>query len=76
MPNLSDIQKDAYLTTLPGVSPGDVNDTTGLYTYWLDNKDVLGTPVTGEITLDNGHVAQRFATGKITVYDGQSITIQ
>lgn len=75
MPTLADIQKDAYLTTLPDMTPDQVNDTTGLYAAWLQRKAELGTPVTGEIALDDGRVAQRFATGKVLVYDNGAVEV-
>jgi hypothetical protein len=66
---LDDLQKQSYLTTLPDKTVEDVNLSTGLADFWLKNKATLGTPVAGEEILDDGRVAQRFATGRITVYD-------
>lgn len=75
MPTLADVQKAAYLTTMPDMTPDEVNDTTGLFKFWEENKGLLGTPVTGEISLDDGRVAQRFATGKVLVYDAGMIEV-
>lgn len=72
---LEDLQKQAYVTTLPDVAPADVNLTTGLADYWIRHKDELGTPLTKEIDLDDGRVAQRFATGRILVFDAGMIEV-
>lgn len=72
---LDDLQKQAYVTTLPDVDSEKVNLTTGLAEYWMQHKDELGTPVTKELDLDDGRVAQRFATGRILVYDQGTISV-
>lgn len=72
---LEDLQKQAYVTTLPDRDPATVNLGTGLADYWLRHKEELGTPVTAELDLDDGRTAQRFATGRILVYDGGMIEV-
>ena len=64
MATLDDVLVDAYLTTLPTLEPGDVNTGTAIFKFWASHREV-GTPVTGEISLDDGTVALRTATGRI-----------
>jgi hypothetical protein len=45
------------------------NPDAALYRYWLSDKSV-GTPMTGELALEDGTVAIVMSTGKILLWTG------
>lgn len=63
--NMNDVQAMAYnAMSLPQPKKHVVNPTAAIYRYWLLHKDV-GTPLTGEMTLDDGTTALVTSTGRV-----------
>jgi hypothetical protein len=63
--------KDLWQAAVPGLGgSGPADDGTGIYKYWREHRQRLGSPVGEEHTVD-GVPHQAFASGVIVLWDAE-----
>lgn len=73
---LIDVQQQAWQAVNTGIP---FNPDAAFVTIWIERKQgysgPLGVPVTGELAVDEGGVAQAFSTGLVLHWTGSAVEV-
>jgi hypothetical protein len=75
MAKLEDVEAQVWQSVVPNL---EFNETLAIPKKWRELKrdgQPIGVPVTGEITLDNGHKAQGFTSGHVLIWTGSTVEL-
>jgi hypothetical protein len=76
MATIEDVEAQIWKSVVPNLP---FNETLAIPKKWRALKaegQPIGVPVTDEIRLDNGHVAQGFSSGIVLVWTGTTVEMR